>query len=175
VCTHTLRRPLANVNEQVIAWIQAALTPELVFRVVADLRAQHRQQGEKRIAALERDATKIRREIDRLVGALAVTDDKPDAIVNGIAERQARLRDLDAKISAAKAAAQVVEDTLARIVEASLDAIRRFHETVKAHPDQARDVVAALFDKIVFTPVSTPDGLRYELEGVAEIGSAHAR
>jgi len=41
---------------------------------------------------------------------------------------------------------------------------------VKAHPDQAREVVAALFDKIVFTPVSTPDGPRYELEGVAEIG-----
>ena len=105
MCTDTLRRPLVKVNEQVIAWIQAALTPELVFRVVADLRAQHRQEtgeGEKQIAALERDAIKIRREIDRLVGALAVTDDKPDAIVNGIADRQARLRDLDAKISAAR-------------------------------------------------------------------------
>jgi hypothetical protein len=90
--------------------------------------------------------------------------------VNGIADRQARLRDLDAKISAAKAAPQVVEDTLTRIVDASLDAIRRFQETVKAHPDQAREVVAALFDKIVFTPVPTPDGPRYELEGVAEVG-----
>ena len=112
---HTLRRPLANVNEEVVAQIQAALTPELVFRVVADLRAQHHQQageGEKQIGALERDATKIRREIDRLVGALAVTDDKPDAIVNGIADRQARLRDLDAKISAARAAPKVVDDTL---------------------------------------------------------------
>jgi hypothetical protein len=58
----------------------------------------------------------------------------------------------------------------AGIVDASLHAIRRLHETVKAHPDQARDVVVALFDKIVFTPVSTPNGPRYELEGVAEIG-----
>ena len=120
----------------------------------------HRCEGEKQIAALERDATKIRREIDRLVGALAVTDDKPNVIVNGIAERQARLRDLDAKIIADKAAPQVVEDTLTRIVDASLDAIRRFQEIVRAHPDQAREVVAALFDKIVFTPVSTPDVLR---------------
>ncbi len=41
----------------------------------------------------------------------------------------------------------MVEDTLTRIVDASLAAIRRFQETVKAHPDQAREVVAALFDK----------------------------
>jgi hypothetical protein len=41
---------------------------------------------------------------------------------------------------------------------------------MKAHPDQAREVVATLFDKIVFTPVTTPDGPRYQLEGVAEIG-----
>ena len=145
----------------------------LCLQGVRDLRAQHRQEtgeGEKQIAALERDAAEIRREIHWLVGALAVTDDKPDAIVNGIADRQARLRDLDAKISAAKAAPQVVDDMLTRIVDASLDAIRRFQETVKAHPDQAREVVAALFDTIVFTPVATPDGPRYELEGVAEIG-----
>jgi hypothetical protein len=56
------------------------------------------------------------------------------------------------------------------MVGASLGAIRRFHETVKAHPDEAREVVAALFDKIVFTPVTTPNGPRYQLEGVAEIG-----
>lgn len=52
----------------------------------------------------------------------------------------------------------------------SLDAIRRFHETLQANPHQAREVVASLFDKVTFTPVETPDGPRYQIEGVAEIG-----
>jgi uncharacterized protein Yka (UPF0111/DUF47 family) len=157
----------------VIAWIRAALTPELVFRVVADLRAQHRQragEGEKEVVALERDATKTRREIERLVGALALTDDKPDAIMKGIAERQARLRDLDAKIAVAKTAPQVVEDALTRIVDSSLDAIRRFQEAMRVNHDQAREVVAVLFKRVTFTPVKTAEGPRYQLEGVAEIG-----
>jgi hypothetical protein len=126
--------------------------------------------GEKEIATLQREAGKTRREIDRLVTALTLTDDKPDAIVKGIAERQARLRDLDAKITAAKTAPQVVEDTFIRIVDASLDAIRRFQETMRAHPDQARELVASLFDRVVFTPVQTNEGPRYQLEGVAELG-----
>ncbi len=179
VCTNTLRRPLMKVNEQVIAWIQACAHAGagLPRRCRSPRSAPSGDRGgEKQIRAAASSGRRSKEmhagEIDRLVGALAVTDDKPDAIVNGIAERQARLRDFDAKISAAKAAPQVVEDTLALggSSDASLDAIRRFHETVKAHPDQARDVVAALFDKIVFTPVSTPAGPRYELEGVAEIG-----
>jgi len=82
-----------------------------------------RRPGRKRSRSPPSSGTRIRWEIDRLVGALAVTDDKPDAVVNGIADRQARLRDLDAKISATKVAPQVVEDTLTRIVDASLDAI----------------------------------------------------
>jgi hypothetical protein len=138
-----------------------------------DLRAQHQEQageGEKQAGALEREAEKLRREIDRLVGALAITDDKPDAIVRSIAERQARLRDLEAKVSAAKAAPQVVEDALTQMTAAAMAALQRFRETMAANPDQAREVVTALFDKIVFTPVSTPAGPRYELEGVAKIG-----
>jgi hypothetical protein len=90
--------------------------------------------------------------------------------VKGIAERQARLRDLDARIIAAKTAPQVVEDTFTRIVDVSLDAIRRFQETMRAHPDQAHEVVASLFDRVVFTPVQTKEGPRYQLEGVAELG-----
>ncbi len=84
--------------------------------------AQHVQnagKGEKEVAAQERQAAKTRREIDRLVDALALSDDKPDAIVKGIAERQGRLRDLEAKIAAAKAAPQVLEDTLTRVLDAS--------------------------------------------------------
>ena len=39
-----------------------------------------------------------------------------------------------------------------------LHAIDRFQETMKAHPDEAREIVATLFDKVIFTPVTRPQG-----------------
>jgi septal ring factor EnvC (AmiA/AmiB activator) len=147
--------------------------PELVFRLVADLRAQHRQQahtGEKEIAAQEREAAKIRREVDRLVNALALTDEKPDAIVGSISVRQARLRELENQIAGAKAAPKAVEEALTSLVENAYAAIKRFNETIANNPNQAREVVAAAFDKITFTPEKTPDGPRYRLEGTGNLG-----
>jgi hypothetical protein len=63
-----------------------------------------------------------------------------------------------------------VVDTLARVAGASLAVISRFHETMKAQPDGALETLATLFDKVVVTPVTTSDGRRYQLEGVADIG-----
>lgn len=173
VCKNTLRRPLPIVEETVIGWLRQAMTPEMVLVLVANLRAEQQQEakvGEKEIAALEREVAKTRKEIDRLVNALATMDDKPDAIVTSIAERQARVRELEAQVSAAKAAPQVVEDVLSKLTKSAYDAIHRFRETLDAHPQQAREAVASLFEKIIFKPVQKPEGPQYELEAVAEVG-----
>jgi hypothetical protein len=42
VCDNSLRRPLTRVNERVLGWLKSYMTPEFVFRLVADLRAERR-------------------------------------------------------------------------------------------------------------------------------------
>ena len=41
---------------------------------------------------------------------------------------------------------------------------------MKAHPTRRARSWRRSSTRLIFTPVSTPDGPRYELEGVAEIG-----
>lgn len=173
VCKNTLRRPLATVNEQVIEWIRGALTPELVFRVVADLGEQHRRRTVEawdELVALERESNELRREIDRPVNALALTDEKPDAMVHGIAERQSRLRDSTRRSPRSEPRRRpwttCSRESPGRPSRPSADSTRPSRPT----PDQARELVAALFEKITFTPVRPAEGPRYQLEGVAEIG-----
>ena len=99
VCRNTLRRPLTSVHEAVIRWLTTeVLTPSFVFQVVGELRAEHQPtdpDSSRHVSELEREAQKIRREMDRLVSALAALDDKPDILIKRIAERQAALKEVE--------------------------------------------------------------------------------
>jgi chromosome segregation ATPase len=48
------------------------------------------------VPQLEKESTRLRAEISRLVTALASTDQQPEAIVQGVAERQDQLSALEA-------------------------------------------------------------------------------
>jgi len=118
----------------------------------------------------EKEVAKLRREIDRLVTALASTDDKPDAIVEGIASRQARVRELEAQVAVAKLAPAAMDAELGKIEQAALEAVERLRVTLEVNPQEGRAVLAALFDRLDFTPVATPDGPRFRIEGTAKTG-----
>jgi chromosome segregation ATPase len=72
------------------------------------------------LRAMELEASNFRTELDRLIAALARSDEKPDAIVQAIAERQSRLRDLEARLRAAKAAPEALSAEASRIEREAL-------------------------------------------------------
>jgi hypothetical protein len=141
---------------------------------VADIAARRRTEAAKlarESGGLEKEAAKLRREIDRLVNALATTDEKPDAMITGIAERQARVRDLEARSAMAKLVPDAIDKELEKVREVAEEAIERFRLTLESNPEQARDVVRALFpERITFTPIKTTAGPRYRIEGAAHVG-----
>jgi hypothetical protein len=51
---------------------------------------------------------------------------------------------------------------LTSMTQMAFAAIRSFQETMASRPNEARDRVATLFDRITFTPIETPDGPRYQ-------------
>jgi len=153
--------------------MERVLSPARELRIVADLKEQRRREAQvhvKEAASFEHDSTRLRREIDRLVNALAATDDKPDALIQAIAERQAKLRDAEKQAVTRKRTPDALEQELAVIERAARDAIQKLRETLLECPNEGREVAASLFSSMTFTPVKTPEGPRYRIEGVAEVG-----
>jgi len=174
VCASKLRRPAATTDAVVIDWIRAHLTEELALRLVCELRDEWQAEAkdaQSQTTRLKKDTEKLRREIERLVNALATTDARPDALVSGIAERQERLREIDGQLRAAEAAPAFMEHHLDRIARRARETIEDMQTTFENQPEKARELVGTLFDgKIIFRPIETSDGPRFELEGLAAPG-----
>lgn len=174
VCASKLRRPVTTTNAVVIDWIKEHITEELALKLVCELRDEWEAEAKdahSKTAMLKKEADKLRREIDRLVNALARTDDTPDALVKGIADRQERLREIDGQLRAAEAAPAFIEHHLDRIARRAREAIEDMRATFDNQPEKTRELVGTLFDgKIVFRPIPTADGPRFELEGLAAPG-----
>ncbi|WP_437617324.1 hypothetical protein [Sorangium sp. So ce1151] len=64
--------------------------------------AERTKNVDDELPRLEREASRLRSEIDRLVNALASFDQKSEAVIRGIAERQDQLSALEARLRAAK-------------------------------------------------------------------------
>ena len=174
VCASKLRRPVTTTNAVVIEWIESHITEELALRLICELRNDWQAEAkdaQSQTSRLKKEAEKLHREIDRLVNALAKTDAKPDALVKGIADRQERVREIDGQLRAAEAAPKFIEHHLDRIARHAREAIEDMKSTFKNEPEKTRELIGTLFDgKIVFRPVKTPNGPRFELEGTAAPG-----
>lgn len=81
-----------------------ALSEELILAVLKQPRhrlAKRAKLTTSDVPQLEKEAVRLRTEMDRLVQALASTDQKPEVIVRAIAERQEQFSTLDARLRAA--------------------------------------------------------------------------
>ncbi len=139
---------------------------------LAELRRQaESRDAQSKTGSLKKEADKIRREIDRLVNALARTDEKPDSLVKAIADRQERLRDVDGQLRAAETTPALMEHYLDRIARRAREAIEDIRGTFEHQPEKTRELVGTLFGgRIMFRPMITSDGPRFELEAPAAPG-----
>ena len=173
VCSNGLRRPVADVDAAVIAWIQSnVLREEVITEALRELRrriAERFKTIDTEGPALELEATRLRGEIERLVMALATIDQKPEAVIRGIAERQEQLSALEARMRAAKAAPDVLNLEVRRLEKEARQRLADFTGAMERNPQEARRVLEALVSgPLRFTPIETTDGKRYKIEG--EVG-----
>lgn len=175
VCANTLRRPVSVVNSSVLDWIaRNLLSEELIAAVLVDVRdrlAARAKEAESGMPELEREATSLRGEIDRLILALASTDHRPEALVRAVAERQERLSLLEARTRAAKAAPVAVDAELERLEQEARRRIADLRSLIERNPDGAREVMAAVFEQpLKVTARDTAQGKRFWIEGEAVVG-----
>ena len=175
VCSNTLRRPVSAVNQAVIDWITSnVLSEELVLDVLKQLRhrlAERAKMTTSDVPELEKDAATLRAEIDRLVSALASSDQKPEAIVRAIADRQDRLSALDARLRASKAAPEAIQLELRRMEVEAKKRLGELQTMLTRNPEEARKVISTLFESpLTVTTIETADGKRFWIEGSAVIG-----
>jgi len=174
VCTNTLRRPVDAVNQAVAEWIsENVLSEELVVGVIATVRESLSARAKVtsyEVSNLEKDAERLRKEVDRLVLALAATDQKPDAIVRGIADRQEQLAALETRLRAAKTAPETVHVQLDRLEEEARKRIQNLRGLLDRNPDEGKEVIRAVFEEpLKVTPIETDEGKRFWIEGSASI------
>ncbi|TKD03424.1 recombinase family protein [Polyangium fumosum] len=179
VCANTLRRPVDGINDAVARWIsQTVLSEALLLDVIQHVRtllAERTTKTTTDLPRMEKEAARLRTEIDRLVTALATIDQKPEAVIRAIADRQEELSALEARLRGAKAAPEAIQLELRRM---EAEARRRLDElkgTLTRKPEQAREVISMLFEgPIKLTPIETPEGKRFWVEGSANLWALFA-
>jgi hypothetical protein len=175
-CTNSLRRPVAEADSGCIEWIRKnVLQEEVVLEILREVRQRISQQcGESvgEVEALEIQIAKLRKEIANLAEAVALTGGSVDALAQKLSQRQERLSGMEARLKMIKVAPDVLKLEVRRLEAEVRHRIDHFRELLDGDPEEARKVVEALLDgPATFTPIETPDGKRYKVEGRIATGA----
>jgi hypothetical protein len=174
VCMASLRRPVEVVDRAVLDYLaRTVLTEDVITDALKLLR--QRLIGRVRatsadVHALESEAKCLRTEIGNLVAAIAAGEASArlDAVVDAVAERQARLREVDARIRIAKSAPEAVMVELQRMELEARAKLAEFRGALEARPLEARTFLSrVLAGKLRFTPERN----RFRIEGEVPAGA----
>jgi hypothetical protein len=163
------------VESAVLGWVaEHVLSEELLLDVLREVRrrlAERAVTPTSDVPHLEKDAATLRAEVERLVTAIATTAQPPAPLVHALAERQARLDALDARIRAAKAAPAAIELEARRMEAEAKQRIADMRAALARNPEDARKVLqAVLAGPLRVSPVDLPNGRRFQIEGAAAVG-----
>jgi predicted RNase H-like nuclease (RuvC/YqgF family) len=175
VCTNTLRRPVEEIDAEIIAWIKANILQESTVKwFVAEVRRRIAKQGETRGADIERlDAqiAKLRKQVRNLCEAVALANVSIPALAEKLADSQAELSKLEARAAATRTAPAVLSLECRRLERDLTARLEDLRGVLSRNPKRAREALqAVLIDKLTFRPVETADGKRYEVTGRLVVG-----
>jgi site-specific DNA recombinase len=167
VCANTLRKPVEQVDQTVVDWLQdTILTEQFVVRALRKIRVRLAERLETMngdTPRLEAEAQRLKGEIDKLARALLSTDDKPHTIVKMMAEREASLAAIRAQLVSMKTAPQVLDLEARRMEKEARRRIEDVRAVMGRRGEAAKRALSTLLDgKLTFTPL--PDK-RYEITG----------
>ncbi len=107
--------------------------------------------------------------------AIVSSDQKPEAIVNGIAERQEQLSALEARLRTAKAPPSALDLEVRRLETKGRRRLGDLRAMLERNPDEGRKALETILEGPLWvTPIETPEGKRYKIEGVVALDTVVA-
>ena len=175
VCDETLRRPVEAIDATVVTWVTTnVLKEEIIDEALKEVERRLRERSKSassELGGLEREAAELREELGRLGVAVTKSKTKVDALVQLMDERQERLRVVEGRLRAAKAAPEAISLEVHRLRREARERIQGVRETLTRNPTEGRRVVEAVFEgPLKATRIQTPDGPRFQIEGTASVG-----
>ncbi len=175
VCSNSSRRPVEVVNRLVVDWIlEHVLSEQILIDTLVEIRrrlAERSSESSTELPQLEKEASGVRIEINRLVVAITSTDKAPAPLVHALSERQERLDALEARLHAAKAAPAAIELEVRRMEAEAKKRLGDARGAMMRNPEEARRVLQLVLDgPLRVTPIDMPEGRRFQIEGAASFG-----
>ena len=115
--------------------------------------AERAATAETAAPALSLEEKTVKRELERLTGALAKSDEPSESIVNAIAERERRLRGIRTQLEAIRTSPIIIDREIKAVEQEARTRLKEFYGLLSRNPAEARQVVAAVLDgPLTFTP-----------------------
>lgn len=175
VCTNTLRRPIDGIDGAVADWIRDNVLREEVvievLRVVRERLAERTSTAGHDLGRLEAEAKKVAGEIDHLVDAIVAMGHSA-ALATKLAEREAVLGKLKARIEATQAAPGAIDLETRRLEKVACERLAELRSLLGRHPAEARQAIETLIDgRLTFEAVRDETGPRYRITGKVSSGA----
>ena len=174
-CEVTTRRPVEAVDDVVVEWIEKKLLDEQVVVAALDeirRRLKHRAGQPSEIPELEKRATKLKAEIRRLGDALLSTDQPLATVTTMLSEREAQLRNVLARVAAYQAAPLALDLETRRLEKEARARMADLRGMLQRNRQEGRKVLEKLLTgPLLFTPIQTPQGPRFQISGEANVGN----
>ena len=175
-CKNSLRRPVDEVNDGCVDWIKEnVLREEVVVEILKEVRRRVLTQttaAGSEIPDLEKEGTRLRREVSNLAEAIARTGGSVAVLADKLNERQDRLTSLDARLALLKSAPDVLALEVRRLEAGARKRIADLRGLLQRNQDDARAVMESLLDgPLTFTPIQTAEGKRYKVDGRIATGA----
>ncbi len=178
VCDVSLRRDVRAVDDAVLTWVRDnVLSESFVLRILGEVRKRigtRAKEASGEISKLEKDAAKLRNEIDRYAEmALEAPGAARTVFYNKVSERQAELEDIESRLRSARTTPAAIDLEVRRLERQARERLAELRKVVGRNDAEARALVAALFPRgLVAQPIDTAEGRKMRVEGVAVAGKA---
>jgi hypothetical protein len=131
----------------VIEAVRALITPEVTRDVIKELRSallEHLKQAPDEVVALGEEASKLRKEIGRLTAVLARMEDPVDEIVQAVAQRSKRLRQVEVQLATREAAIGTLDLEARRLEQQAAARLLDLQRAFASDSGEAKDALASL-------------------------------
>ena len=135
-------------------------------------RLSQRAEAPSGLPDLEHRERQLQGEIGRLGEALLTTDQPLATVTQMLSEREAQLREINARVAAYKTAPNVAEMKTMRFENEAKARATDLLGMMRRSPAEARKALEkVLTGPLMFTPIDTPEGRRFQVTGQAGLGS----